>query len=118
MKTLKDITKEQAIEIAKLIYDFDKGIKSDFTFIYQPYVEPCKDNWEGEAERVIVEWKGQTFGEAIDDLELTIYPNLNCFFEYIRFSDKLEIRVGDSLPTRNQYKIQQKFIEWNIQPQF
>lgn len=116
-KKLKDITKEQAIEIAKLIYPFsnelpgtkETGIKSDFEFKYQPY----DATWYEDAREFIrVSFKGITFGETVDNLIMEINKNLDCHLYYSR-KDGLH-----SIGCTNQYAIQKKFIEWEIEPEY
>jgi hypothetical protein len=113
---LKDLTKEQAIEIANLINpyptDLDKGIEQNYEFKYQPFSPRSIENSEGNDELVYVYWKTNTFADTIDKVRLTIYKNLDCHWSYL-------INNGEhSLPTNNQHKIQLKFIEWNIQPEY
>ena len=106
MKRIKDLTKEQVIEIAKLIYPWD--IDSEFEFEYQPY-DP---SWFQDArEYVQLKFKGITFGETVDTLILQINKNLDCWFYYSR--DYMH-----TLPSSNQAAVQRKFIEWGIEPNY
>jgi len=106
---LKDLTKEQTIEIAQLIYPFSDDVKSDYVFHYQPY---NKEWFEDAREYVRLTFRGVTFGDTVDDLVLDINKNLDCWFYYSR-KDGLH-----TLPSRNQHAVQKKFIEWNIEPNY
>jgi hypothetical protein len=111
MKTIKDITKKQAIEIANLINPsnrIDKEVEQDYKFKYQPYAPRSIQNSEGDDELIHLYWKAITFGDIIDTVRLTIHSNLDCYWGYIRSNGE------NSLPTNNQCKIQKKFIEWDI----
>jgi hypothetical protein len=109
MKTIKDLTKEQAIEIAKLIYPFNETVIGEYDFHYQPY----DSTWLDDArEFVQVKFRGITFGNTVDELMLHININLDCWFYYCRNNG------AHSLPTRNQHAIQKKFIEWEIEPNY
>jgi hypothetical protein len=106
---LKDLTKEQTIEIAKLIYPFK--IENDFEFHYQPYDETWMDD---AREFVELKFNGIVFGDKAYPLRLEILPNLDCWFYYIKFDEKIGYNVSHSLPSRNQHKIQKLFIKWGI----
>ena len=106
MKELKDLTPEQAIEIAKLVYGYPNWIKSDFAVVYQPYDE----TWFADAREYLrVNFEAIVFGDKIDRIILEIDTELNCWLYYSR-------DMMYDLPTRNQYHIQKKFMEWNIFP--
>src|ERR1022692_1869243 len=111
MKTIKDLTKEQVIEIANLIHsnlsELDKSIEQDYKFKYQPFENRSYLNSEGDEELVHLYWKVNTFADTIDTVRLTICSNLDCYWGYIRSDGE------NSLPTNNQCKIQKKFIEWD-----
>ena len=106
---LKDLTKEQAIEIAQLIYLFSDDVKSDYDFHYQPY---NREWYEDAREFTIIEFRGVTFGDTVDNLRLEINKNLDCWFYYSR-EDGLH-----TLPSRNQHAVQKKFIEWGFEPDY
>jgi hypothetical protein len=118
MKKLKDLTKEQAIEIAKLIYPFPDWIKSDFNFFYHPYKAP--DNWdnEGITEEVLVTFKGFTTGEKIEDIHLNIYTNLDCVLGCFELKNSKYWSHKYSLMVRNQHAVQKKFIDWGFEPDY
>src|ERR1039458_2577213 len=110
MKTIKDLTKEQVIEIANLIHsnlsELDKSIEQDYKFKYQPFCFHATLSMRSEL--VHLYWKVNTFADTIDTVRLTICSNLDCYWGYIRSDGE------NSLPTNNQCKIQKKFIEWDI----
>lgn len=126
VKLLKDLTQEQVIEIAKLVYPFHDWIKSDFEVKYQPFDE----SWGRDAEEFwFVKFEAITFADKVDTYRLWIYPTLDLEFDAIRTKlanmtpkQKGEI-VGDNIvllgtfPIRNQHLIQKKFIEFGIEPQ-
>jgi len=129
MKQIKDLTKEQVIEIAKLVYPFNDWIKSDIEVKYQPYDK----TWLDPQEYWFVKFDGITFGDKVDTYRLWIYPTLNLEFDAIRkhpdtFTEANKMKVIESgndqmvmlgsFPLRNQYFVQKKFMEWNIEPVF
>ena len=101
---LKDLTKEQAIEIAKLVYGFPDYIKSDFEVKYQPYDVTM---YEDAREVMSIFFDAITFGDNVDKIMIEICPSLNCWAYYCR-------DMAYSLPTRNQKLTQEKFKEWNL----
>ena len=109
MKKLKDLTKEQAIEIAKLIYSFSDAVETDYDFTYQPYDRTW---YEDAREFVRLKFRGVTFGDTVDNLILDINKNLDCWFYYSR-KDGLH-----GLPSTNQCAVQRKFIEWEFEPDY
>jgi hypothetical protein len=115
---IKDITKEQAIEIAKLAYPFPEYIKSDFDFQYIPYEPISKTNYEECPEHVDIRFKGIIAGTKEAIFCLTLY---NWFDLYMSWLEKKteEQNYYDShyFPLRNQHKIYAKFKEWNLQPE-
>ena len=113
MKTIKNITKEQAIEIAKMIWGFDDSIKSDLTFKYFDGNYGAYTNEEDEDITV-------TFDAEVSPQKRTakmfvhIYRNLDCSIGEFEFSGCW--RHKRSYPVRNQNAVQKKFIEWGIEP--
>ncbi len=103
--TIKDLTNEQSIEIAKLVFGKPDWIKSDFDVKYQPY---DANMYEDAREVVSVFFNAFTFGETIDKIMAEINPSLDCFVFYCRPDG------AHSLPTRNQKSIQEKFREWGL----
>jgi hypothetical protein len=119
-KRLSDITREQGIILAKLAYSNDiktpcgtkNWIQSDFNdiddfkFSYHPY-----DHRDyGDAQEVIrISFKAFTFGLTIDDIRMSIHPNLNINMSF-------NYKGGSTLGSSNQYFIHEKFNEWNIVP--
>ena len=86
MKTIKDITKEQAIEIAKLIHkqnEIELTMEMNWDFKYQPLSPRNLENSEGDDELVYLYFKANTFGNTIDKVRLTIYANLDCHWGYL-----------------------------------
>lgn len=110
MKVLKDLTREQAIQIAKLIYDFDKGIKSDFDFTYQPYDETWLDD---AREYIQVKFNGIVFADKVYPLILEINPSLDCDLYYLE-DDPKGFKCMKLIGCRNQNQIQKLFIKWGI----
>lgn len=124
IKTIKDLTRDQAIEIAKLLYPFD-DIKSEIETHYQPY----DASWFDDArEYYFIKFNGFSFGDKIDTYRIWIYPDLDVLVDLFRDNplnftekDKKEIISNKfvllgHLPVRNQYKIQEKFRKWKIKP--
>jgi len=108
MKTIKDLTKEQVIEISKLIYPFFDTVEGEYEYYYQPY-DP---SWYEDArEYVQLKFRGVTTGDTVDTLILQISQNLDCWFYYSR--DYMH-----HLPSRNQCAVQRQFIEWGIEPNY
>ena len=105
------MSKEQAIEIAKLVYPWTEP-ETEFDFHYQPYDE----SWYRDArEYVRVNFKGIVFADKVYPLKMEIDVQLNVWFMYEK--KKIgDVGYMDSLPTRNQKKIQDKFREWGIEP--
>jgi hypothetical protein len=104
---LKDITKTQAIEIAKLVYGFSDWITSDkFEFKYQPYDETW---YEDACELVRINFEAIVFGDKSYPIQVEIGIDLNCYIYYLDGHLK-------SLPIRNQYLTQKKFQEYGIEP--
>ena len=122
---LKDLTKEQIIEIVHLVYPFSDWIKSEVKVKYQPYDETWLDDAQ---EYQFAKFEAITFGDKIDTYRLWIYPTLDLEFDAIRTkienmteSQKANNKTGavslGRFPIRNQHMIQRKFIEWGIEPE-
>ena len=111
MKRISDITREQAVIIAKLAYIAESITSSDeeFHFQYCPY------NKGDAAEYIFVKFYAITFGNRVDMIRFWIHPNLNCDIDYYR-DNKDGSSSMDRLPLRNQWEIFQKFQEWDIVP--
>lgn len=110
--TIQDLTKEQAIEIAKLIHaqnEIESISEMEWEFKYQRFSPRTHENSEGDDELIHLYFKANIFGNTIDRIRLTIYANLDCHWGYLRNGEY-------SLPTNNQCAIQKKFIEWGIEP--
>ena len=110
---IKDMTKEQAIEIAMMAYGHDDWIRSDFKFEYVPYDPPSiKNSFDDSPESVYVKFEGVSFGDKIDLYRLFIYSNLNITLDIFRTDPIKIISVGFS----NQFLIFKKLQEWGIEP--
>ncbi len=109
---LKDLTEEQAKEIALLLYPFPDLIKSELDCKFQPYDETWLDD---AAEYYRIYFDGVIFADKIYRIRIWIYPSLDCEIDYY---DKNSKQHGGRLPVRNQYKIQELFIKWNLKPIF
>jgi len=105
---IKDLTKEQTIEIAKLAYSSPE-LMTDFSFKYQPYDESM---YEDAREEVYLTFNAPVFADKVFKLMLIIIPNFSLYMYY--WNPKTNI--NEYLPIRNQYKIFQKFIEWGAEP--
>lgn len=104
MKTIKDLTTEQARELAELLYPFE--VMGEFEMVYQPY-DP---SWYEDAkELIIIKFESYTFGDKIEPIRIHIDNQLNCYTYYVR--DMLHFT---GCP--NQYKVQNLFKEWEILP--
>lgn len=108
-RKIKDITKEEAITIAKLAYGFEKYIKGKLKFKYQPYDE----SWYNDSrEYISIEFNACLMADKYTTIIVEILPNLNVLIDYIcPLKNKRK-----SFPLRNQYQIQKKFKEWGIVP--
>lgn len=109
---IKEITPDQAFEIAKMVYGFPEWIKSDFKFEYQPYDESM---YEDAAELVRVCFDAIVFADKTEKITLIIDVQLNCWLHFVR--NKGGNIVAESLPSRNQHAVQKKFIEWGFEPE-
>lgn len=115
--TLKELTKEQAIEIAKLAYPFPDYIKSDFEFQYIPHEPVSKTNYEECLEQVRVRFKGILAADKEVLLEIAIYNWLDLYMSWLeKKTEKQNYWDSHYFPLRNQYAIQAKFREWNLEP--
>ena len=110
---LKDLTREQAIEITKLAYPFEDWIKSDFDTFYQPY---DKSHYSDAAEFYIISFDGITMGDKVGRIRLYIYSDLVCDLDYFYKDEdgKMIVKTMTRLPVRNQRQIQQKFTEYGF----
>ena len=103
---VKDLTREQIIEITKLAYHFVERINSGFEirFCCPPLQDPNKTFIEVNFETLYNTEKEKVRLLIIQLLDIIIFIGpLN--------GRKLGI-------INNQFKIQQKFIEWGIEPNF
>ena len=113
---LKDITREQAIEIAKLAYPFPKYVKSDYEFQYIPYEPISKTNYEECPEQIRIRFKGILAADKEVLLDLTIYNWLDIYMSWLeKKTEDQNYYDSHRFPLRNQYKIYAKFREWNLE---
>lgn len=126
---LLELTKEQVLEIVRLVYPFDKLNLSDLKILYQEF-DP---SWLEDADEYIqVNFNGITFGNKIDEYRLIINKNLDLYLDVIRrnpdnFTEKDKLNLiqsskGDYVllgyfPIRNQHEIHKNFIEWDVAPE-
>ncbi|MBK7362641.1 MAG: hypothetical protein IPJ01_10135 [Micavibrio sp.] len=126
MKTLKDITSEQAIEITKMIWGFDDLIKSPIEF---NYFDGNYGQYTNEQdEEISVRFDFDAFPEKrIGKIIVHIFPNLDCSiaeFNFVPYNNpQPNGKRGywthkHSYPVRNQNGVQKKFIEWGIEPNY
>lgn len=113
---LKNLSKEQAIEIAKLAYRKCEWIQSEFDFKYIPYEasDVSKQIYEDTPEMVQVFFNAFTFGEKIEKIRVIIYANLDISLNIIRNNPFNLITIEIS----NQYKIVERFINWGVEPKY
>jgi len=101
----KDLTKEQAIEIAKLAFGHDDWITSEIEAKYQPYIPEW---YEDAQEAFIVKFEGYFAGTNTKKYVTWIYPNLNVCQYYLDGHLK-------TLGVSNQRIIQKKFTEYGFE---
>lgn len=111
---IKELTKEQAIEIAKLQYPFHDWIKSDFDFHYD---DGNRGAWIDESDECVsirfsveenIEPKNKT-------IIVHIFPNLDVAVGVFEWTGHYWKHV-ESRGTANQFIVQNKFREWGILP--
>lgn len=104
---IKDMTKEQCLEIVQLAYAFPELI-TNYEFKYQPYDK----EWYADAREFIrLSFKAPVFGDKVEKIMIEINPGLDVYMSYWNG------KVNDSLLVRNQHKIQKKFIELGVEPE-
>lgn len=110
---LKDFTLEKADVVAHNAFT-SEAIKSDVSFIYKPYqsVDVSNNVYEEQPECVLIMFKGNTFGNTIDDIRLWIYGDLCVYMDILR-KEPLDLIP---IPVRNQWKIFDLFSTWNLFP--
>lgn len=109
MKTIKDITHDQAIVIGKLAYGIPEWIQSEIDSKYVP--ETDEDNIEFYS----ITFDAYSFGDKIDRYRVMIMPNLDLSVSIVREQESTPYLI--TIIPRNQCKIQNQFREWNIYPQ-
>ena len=106
---LKDLTKEQGIEITNLAYPFPDTIKSDISFNYQGY-DPTM--WEDACELITLVFNCLKNNYEEITLRVFIFTDLTMEVSYYDV-DGFSV---ETLPIRNAYFIYKKFREWGIYP--
>lgn len=113
----KDLTKDQAISIAILSYGFEDWIDKSVPFDVKYYADeaPSLDNCDGEHEHFLVSFSAIVFGNEYYNIRVLIDPQLNCYVSYIKVTEG-KVDALDSLPTRNQYYVQNFFRNIGLEP--
>ena len=115
MKTFETLTEEQILELVKLVFTFD--IEKIVEIKYQPYdksmYEDAREEW-----RVIFHYKDPSSRNNI--IMFRIAPTLSIDIDSRLDTDDYQKMLKSlcRLPIRNQYKIFEKFREWNIEPRY
>jgi hypothetical protein len=119
MKTILDLTNEQAIEIAKLIYPWPDEMEK-IQIVKHPFLP---EHYDDAREFVRIYFEGPMMGDNKFPAQIEILSNLDVFASY-RYGQKHSEKDGkeiwkeiiESIPIRNQYEIQKRFREWGIVP--
>lgn len=104
---IKELTKDQGIEIAKLAFGQPDWIKSDFDFQYQPYIE---EHYEDAREYVSIIFEAYFVGELTTKYKIEISPKFDVWLWYL----DIKSEVYHPLGIVNQRLIQQKFSEFGL----
>ncbi len=107
--TLKDLTPEQAFEIASLCFYNTDWITKEFEFKYQPYIPEW---YEDARELVSVYFEGYFAGKNTARYRMDINTNLDINLYYQYGEDKVFHNLGGW----NQNSIQKLFIKWGFEP--
>lgn len=102
---IKDLTKEQAIEIVKLAFYDPNWIKTDFDFLYQPYIP---EHYEDAREYIFLTFEAYFVGDKTTKYKVEISPELNVWMWH------LENDTYHTMGIHNQRLIQQKFTEFGF----
>lgn len=106
---LKDLTREQVIEIAKLAFGQPDWIKSDFETKHQPYIE----EWYDDArEYYSIKFEAYFIGDKTAIYRVEISPNLDVHLWY--FENGKNGMINKPMVIVNQRKIQEKFTEFGF----
>jgi hypothetical protein len=113
---LGDMTREQHLEIVNLVFPFSNLITGDIEITH---FDGIFGNYTDLREQVTsIMFDAQVHVHIPHSLEkviMRIYPTLDVSIHY-KYKD--EQFYSNSLPIRNQYRVQQKFAEWKILPKF
>jgi len=110
MKSISELTKEQAIEIAKLAFGHPEWIVSDFHFKYQPYIEEW---YEDAREYVSIRFEAYFAGDKTTYYKVEITPELNVALWYLKRQTGMR-DIYSVLHILNQRKIQETFTEYGF----
>ena len=118
-RKFRNIRSQEAISIAKLIFPFPDLVHSKMNF---NFCGQDPDGIENDMECVNVKFDAEVAGK-IEKIKVIISPNLDCSSQYMQvdFFDVnspgyMKYYQWESLPLRNQYYVQSKFIEWGYTP--
>lgn len=115
MKTILDLTTDQAIEIAKLIYPFP-GEMEKIQVVKHPYF---REHYEDAREFIRIHFVAPVMADRKFTIKVEISANLDCFMSYEKSEpcgdDKIR-QWNETLPNVNQYEVQKRFREWKIFP--
>ena len=116
MKTIQDLTVEQAKELANLMYPWPEDMINVECW-FQPYIAEW---WEDAREYFTIKFDGPGMGDDIYNHKIEIGSNLDCHSYFIKALEKGKSEGGprlmEMISTRNQRAVQMKFQEWGIYP--
>lgn len=113
-----DLTEAEIIEIVNLVFPFEKADKTPLAI---DHFDGCFGQYTDLREAVTT----VTFDaliryhipeKPIDNVIIRILPTLDVYIQY-KYEGQAMFHTNP-LPVRNQYRIQQKFVDWKICPQF
>jgi len=114
--TIKDLTLEQAKELAELMYPWPNDI-TNFEYWFQPYIIEW---YEDAREYFTIKFDGPGIGDTIYHHKIDIGSDLDCHSYFIKPLKEGEKEDGprymEMIGTRNQRAVQMKFIEWGLVP--
>lgn len=111
---LKDLTKEQAIEIAILAYRGKGLIRSEITFNYYPFIpsDTKRGIYKDMEEFIAINFDAYTIGEQIESIKIRIYSNLNIDMHIFKCNGGFPEIIP--LSVSNQFLIFKKLQEWGF----
>ena len=112
--TIRELTREQAIEIAKTIFPWP-DMMTNIQSVFYPYVE---EHYEDAREFVKILFDGPAMGDWTYHHMIEIHPNLDCicYMKRMGKNDDQKEYLWELLSTRSQRAVQMKFMEWGIVP--